>query len=74
VGLTHECRLKIIEQVIKNLKFEGGVRKNMSSAYCVKCKAKREVSNPEQVTMKNGRKALKGTCPNCGTKMFKIGG
>ena len=43
-------------------------------AYCVKCKAKREVKDPEQVTMKNGRKALKGTCPECGTKMFKIGG
>ncbi|MCH8821018.1 hypothetical protein IID23_00665 [Patescibacteria group bacterium] len=46
----------------------------MSDAYCVKCKAKKEVQNPEQVTMKNGRKALKGTCPDCGTKMFKIGG
>ena len=46
----------------------------MSEAYCVKCKAKREVKDPEQVTMKNGRKALKGTCPECGTKMFKIGG
>lgn len=46
----------------------------MSTAYCVKCKEKREVQDPEQVTMKNGRKALKGTCPNCGTKMFKIGG
>ena len=46
----------------------------MSTAYCVKCKGKKEVSNPEQVTMKNGRKALKGTCPDCGTKVFKIGG
>ena len=46
----------------------------MSTAYCVKCKEKRDVSNPEQVTMKNGRKALKGTCPVCGTKVFKIGG
>lgn len=24
--------------------------------------------------MKNGQKALSGTCPVCGTKMFKIGG
>lgn len=46
----------------------------MSEAYCVKCKGKKEVQDPEQVTMKNGRKALKGTCPDCGTKMFKIGG
>jgi len=32
--------------------------------YCVKCKSKKE--------MKNGRKAMKGTCPTCGTGMFKI--
>ena len=46
----------------------------MSKAYCVKGKGKKEVQDPEQVTMKNGRIALKGTCPDCGTKMFKIGG
>ena len=46
----------------------------MSEAYCVKCRAKREVQNPEQVTMKNGKKALRGTCPTCGTKVFRIGG
>jgi ribosomal protein S27E len=28
----------------------------------------------KQVTMKNGRPATQGTCPVCGTKMFKIGG
>ena len=42
-------------------------------AYCMKCKAKREMSNAEQITMKNGRPATQGKCPTCGTKMFKIG-
>ena len=42
-------------------------------AYCMKCKTKREMQNPEQITMKNGRPASQGTCPVCGTKMFKIG-
>lgn len=46
----------------------------MATMYCVKCRAKKEVSNPEKVTMKNGKPALKGVCPDCGTKMFKIGG
>jgi hypothetical protein len=41
--------------------------------YCVKCKGKREMQDPEAITMKNGRPATKGTCPECGTKMFKIG-
>ncbi|MCC6485673.1 MAG: hypothetical protein IT209_12570 [Armatimonadetes bacterium] len=42
-------------------------------AYCVKCKAKREVKNPQQTTMKNGKPATTGTCSVCGTKVFKIG-
>ena len=32
------------------------------------------MKNEKQVTMKNGRQALSGTCSVCGTKMFKIGG
>ena len=43
-------------------------------AYCVKCKEKREMKNAKEVTMKNGKKAMSGQCPECGTKMFKIGG
>jgi hypothetical protein len=43
-------------------------------AYCVKCKAKREMKEAKQVTMKNGKQATQGSCSVCGTKMFKIGG
>ncbi len=45
----------------------------MATMYCVKCRAKQEVENPESVTLKNGKPALKGKCPVCGTGMFKIG-
>ena len=41
-------------------------------AYCMKCKTKRDMKNPKTVTMKNGRKARKGACLVCGTKMFEI--
>ena len=41
--------------------------------YCVKCRAKKDDPNPQKVTMKNGKPALKGKCPSCGTTMFKIG-
>lgn len=44
----------------------------MAEGYCVKCKAKQEIKGAKEVTMKNGRNALKGTCPSCGTGMFKI--
>ena len=44
-----------------------------AQAYCVKCKTKREMKDATQITMKNGRPATEGKCPECGTKMFKIG-
>jgi Zn finger protein HypA/HybF involved in hydrogenase expression len=46
----------------------------MVEGYCVKCKKKREIKDPKEVTLKNKKKATKGTCPVCGTKMFRIGG
>jgi len=42
-------------------------------AYCVKCKAKKVIKDPKAIKMKNGRPATRGTCPKCGTKMFRIG-
>jgi len=42
-------------------------------AYCLKCRQKREMSNPQRTTLKNGRPATQGTCPVCRTKMFRIG-
>ncbi|MBI2873344.1 MAG: hypothetical protein HYY00_09190 [Chloroflexi bacterium] len=42
-------------------------------AYCFKCRAKKEIRNPSRVTLKNGRPATQGTCPTCGTKVFRIG-
>ena len=44
----------------------------MSEGYCVKCKTKRPIADGVEETMKNGRKAIKGKCPVCGTVMFKI--
>ena len=45
-------------------------------AYCVKCKAKREMSEAQVIEMKGkggvARKAMKGKCPTCGTSMFRI--
>lgn len=44
----------------------------MAEGYCVKCKAKKEIVEAVEETMKNGRKAIKGKCPTCGIVMFKI--
>lgn len=35
-------------------------------AYCMKCRAKREMKNAKAITMKNGRPANWGECPVCG--------
>jgi len=46
---------------------------DLMQAYCVKCRAKREMRDAKRITMKNGRPATQGVCPTCGTKMFRIG-
>jgi Domain of unknown function (DUF5679) len=47
-------------------------RRFMPEGYCVKCKAKKEIADAMEEVMKNGRRAIKGRCPTCGTVMFKI--
>ncbi|MEA3335897.1 MAG: type I DNA topoisomerase [Chloroflexota bacterium] len=42
-------------------------------AYCVKCKESRTMQDGQAVFMANGRPAARGTCPVCGTGLFKIG-
>ncbi len=46
----------------------------MVEAYCVKCKAKKQMKDPKATTLANGRPATKGKCPTCSTGMFRIGG
>jgi uncharacterized protein DUF5679 len=41
--------------------------------YCLKDKRKVEMKDPQPITMKNGKPATVGTCPYCGTKIYKIG-
>jgi hypothetical protein len=50
---------------------KGGL--DMPEGYCVKERKKVEIKDAKQVTMKNGRPEIQGTCPDCGTKIFKIG-
>jgi hypothetical protein len=57
-----------------NTYIRKGVNINMASMYCVKCRAKKEDPQAVKVTMKNGKPAMKGKCPTCGTGMYKIGG
>ena len=42
-------------------------------AYCVKCKEKVDIKDAKEVELKNGKPAIKGVCPKCGTGVFRIG-
>ena len=48
----------------------------MVEGYCVKCKAKQEMTEANEVEMKGKggvkRRAMKGKCPTCGTGMYRI--
>ncbi len=45
----------------------------MAEGYCVKCKSKKTIKDAQKVTMKNGKPATAGVCPDCGTKIYRIG-
>ncbi len=42
-------------------------------AYCVKCKTKRDIQNPQAVFTSTGTPATRGECPVCGTTLFRMG-
>ncbi len=48
----------------ENMELEG---------YCVKCKAKRIIKDPKAEWAPNGSPATRGTCPVCGTNMYRRG-
>jgi len=78
---------KIIKTLQKQNKKLGNIEKHLTNsekneinnlesilpdAYCVKCKTKRMIKNPEETTMKNGRPAIRGICSVCKSKVFRI--
>ena len=44
----------------------------MVKGRCMKCKMEVEITKGKEVVMKNGMKAMKGTCGKCGTTVFRI--
>ena len=60
-------KLNEIEKKISN------IHSNSNNVYCVKCKTKRSINNPEETILKNGRIAITGTCRICNCKVFRIG-
>jgi len=46
----------------------------MTVGRCLRCKEDVEIKDAKDVVMKNGMKAVKGVCPKCDTKVFRIVG
>ena len=44
----------------------------MVKGRCMKCKMQVEIKDVKEIVMKNKMRAAKGTCPKCGTKVFRI--
>jgi DNA topoisomerase I len=42
-------------------------------AYCMRCKTKREMKDPEPVFTGQGAPATRGSCPHCGTTLYRMG-
>ena len=59
-------RRQTIQMILKT-----GVKK-MAKGRCMKCKKEVEIKDGKEVVMKNGMKAMKGCCPDCATKVFRI--
>ena len=66
-------KLDDIEKKLGHTSTETPTESPSIEAYCVKCKTKRKIKNPEETIMKNGRPAVKGTCSTCNCKVFRIG-
>lgn len=62
--LTYNIYKYIIIQGVQNMADYKG--------RCMKCKKEVAIKDAKIVTMKNKMNAAKGTCPTCGTKVFRI--
>jgi hypothetical protein len=52
--------------------YSGG-KGRLMEGYCLKCKKKVRCIDSEIILMGNGKPAMKGACPNCKTRVYKIG-
>ena len=49
---------------------EEGPSQRRPEAYCLNCKLKRQINNPQILIMNNGRAGIRGSCPVCGKGIF----
>ncbi|MEN6641397.1 MAG: TIR domain-containing protein [Armatimonadia bacterium] len=62
-----EAVTELLHDVNQRLWELGGV------PYCEQCGERMEMRNPQQLTLKSGLPATRGTCPRCGTRLVRRG-
>lgn len=67
---TERATQENMAEIEESQELDDSVEK--TEAYCVKCREKREMQDAQRIVTKNGRNALEGTCPVCGTKLFRF--
>ncbi len=41
------------------------------NGYCIKCRGEREINDPKKIIAKDGKRWMKGYCPDCGMAVWK---
>jgi len=70
---TNQEPSKVEEYILEPPKTTPQEYEHQFEHYCVKCKTKRWIGNPQEEKLKNGRDAVRGICTICGIKVFRIG-
>lgn len=58
--------------IARNPAEDKPAKSSSSTAYCMKCKSSVTIKLPKSETLSNGVHAVRGSCPDCGTKVFRL--
>ena len=82
-GVCPKCESQVFKFLPKNKTFKttidsdnkgtnSSAMKAMPRAYCVKCQDFTPTLSPKTVVLKNGSRAMKGNCRQCGSESYRI--
>ena len=66
-----EKQMKILDRILG--RHGQDISDELPEGYCFRCKSRRRIKDPVQLSTKNGRSRIQGFCETCGVKMSKMG-
>ena len=64
-------QMRILDRILGRHHQDTG--DDLPEGYCFKCKSRKRLKDPVQLSMKNGRSRIQGFCETCGVEMSKMG-